>query len=158
MHHDDRCFDCLLSRVMLEAELVSVPEEKYQALIGHATKLLTFLQGTPYTHPVVASLLHRSVYFQLDTTDPFLALKEQSNRDAAAVLDLVSENLTNFRDLVTAAVIGNIFDYGVKGHTIQEDFLSFFRQEFASGLFVDDTKKILPLSQRVLYLTDNCGE
>ncbi|HWQ65129.1 MAG TPA: ARMT1-like domain-containing protein [Methanospirillum sp.] len=158
MHHDDRCFDCLLSRVRLEAELVEVQSEKFQPLMEHATKLLTFLQDTPYTHPVVASLLHRSVYFQLGTTDPFLKLKKQSNREAAKALDLVREHLTDFRSLVTAAVIGNIFDYGVKGHTISDDFTTFFNKEFASGLYIDDTDKILPMIRRVVYLTDNCGE
>lgn len=158
MHHDDRCFDCLLSRVRLEAELAGTSSENYPHLIGHAAKLLAFLHNTHYTHPVVASLLHRSVYHQLSTTDPFLSLKEQSNRDAAAALDLVRDDLKDFQSIVTAAVIGNIFDYGVKGHTIQDDFVSFFRQEFSSGLLVDDTAKILPLIQRVVYLTDNCGE
>jgi uncharacterized protein with ATP-grasp and redox domains len=55
-------------------------------------------------------------------------------------------------------VIGNIFDYGVKGHTVEEDFLDFFRKEFASGLYIDDTDRILPLCIRVVYCTDNCGE
>lgn len=158
MQHDERCFDCLLSRVRLEAELVDLPSDKFEPLMEHAVKLLTFLQDTPYTHTVVACLLHRSVYFQLGTKDPFLLLKEHSNREALKALDLVSEHLTDFRSLVTAAVIGNIFDYGVKGHTISEDFATFFRDEFESGLFIDDTDKILPMTRRVVYLTDNCGE
>nr|WP_319538428.1 ARMT1-like domain-containing protein [uncultured Methanospirillum sp.] len=158
MHHDDRCFDCLLSRVRLEAELVDLPSEKFEPLMEHATKLLGFLQETPYTHPVIASLLHRSVYYQLGTTDPFLRLKEQSNIEATKALDLVRKHLADFRSLVTAAVIGNIFDYGVRGHTISEDFVAFFRDEFASGLVIDDTDRILPLAGRVVYLTDNCGE
>jgi len=158
MQHDDRCFDCLLSRVRLEAELVDLSSDKFEPLMEHATKLLAFLQDTPYTHPVVASLLHRSVYYQLGTTDPFLKLKEQSNCEATKALELVRENLSDFRNLVTAAVIGNIFDYGVKGHTINEDFVPFFRDEFASGLVIDDTDRILPLTGRVVYLTDNCGE
>ncbi len=158
MHHDDRCFDCLISRVRLEADLASVSREEHERVVGHAGKLLAFLHNTPYTHPVVASLLHRSVYNQLHTPDPFAELKEQSNKDATAVLEQVKGQLTDITSIITAAVIGNIFDYGVKGHTIQDDFLSFFRKEFSAGLFIDDTKKILPLCQRVVYLSDNCGE
>ena len=158
MHHDDRCFDCLLSRVRLESELVETSAENYGRIIGQATKLLSFLHNTHYTHPVVASLLHRSVYHQLGTIDPFYSLKEQSNRDAARALELVKSGLDDFKSIVTAAVIGNIFDYGVKGHIIEKDFVSFFRTEFASGLLIDDTDKILPLIRRVVYLTDNCGE
>ena len=158
MHHDIRCFDCLLSRVRFEADLAQTPPQKYGEIFGHAAKLLAFLHDTPYTHPVVASFLHRSVYHQLGTTDPFLILKEQSNRDASDVIELIRGDLRDFKDLVTAAVIGNIFDYGVKGHTVEEDFLNFFRQEFTSGLYIDDTEKILPLCSRIVYCTDNCGE
>jgi hypothetical protein len=147
-----------LSRVRLEAELTGAHHEEYEKIFEHAAKLLTFLQDTPYTHPVVASLLHRSVYHQLGSDDPFSELKAQSNCEAKKVLDLVKDNLLDFRGIVTAAVIGNIFDYGVKGHTIHDDFLSFFLEEFRSGLYRDDTDRILPLCRRVLYFTDNCGE
>ncbi|MFH0967352.1 MAG: ARMT1-like domain-containing protein, partial [Methanobacteriota archaeon] len=158
MHHDDRCFDCLLSRVRLEADLAGTHPGDYGRIYGHAAKLLSFLHNTPYTHPVVASLLHRSVYNQIGTLDPFLELKEKSNHDAKIVLDIIKSELKDFTDIVTAAVIGNIFDYGVKGHTIEDDFLSFFKKEFSRGLYIDDTPRILPLCKRVVYLTDNCGE
>jgi len=158
MKHDNRCFDCLISRVRLEADLIGITPEKYEELFSDAAKLLAFLQTTPYTHTMVASLLHRSVYYRLGTTDPFLELKEQSNREAAAVRDIVRGELRTPVDLITAAVIGNIFDYGVKGLDIDADFLRFFRKEFASGLYRDDTGKILPLCRRVVYFTDNCGE
>jgi damage-control phosphatase, subfamily I len=158
MHHDNRCFDCLLSRVRFEGELTKISEEQFGPLMEHATKLLTFLQDTPYTHPVVASLLQRSVYYHLNTSDPFLELKKVSNKQAAQAIKQVRDDLNDFTSLVTAAVIGNIFDYGVKGHTIQDDFVSFFRTEFETGLFIDETAKILPLTRRVVYLTDNCGE
>lgn len=147
-----------MSRVRLEADLTGVSDEERALIVGHAEKLLAFLHDTPYTHPVVASLLHRSVYYQLNNLDPFAALKEQSDKDAKAVLMQVKDELTDFSSIVTAAVIGNIFDYGVKGHTIQSDFLSFFRKEFSAGLLIDDTDKILPLCKRVVYFTDNCGE
>ena len=138
MHHDDRCFDCLLSRVRLEADLAGTHPDNYGRIYGHAAKLLSFLHNTPYTHPVVASLLHRSVYHQLGSSDPYFGLKEKSNREAAAVFEIIKDDLKEFSDIVTAAVIGNIFDYGVKGHTIEDDFLTFFRQEFTRGLYIDD--------------------
>lgn len=158
MQHDDRCFDCLLSRVRLETELAGATPDEYGRIFGHAAKLLAFLHLTPYTHPVVASHLHRSVYHQLKTRDPFLELKEYSNRQAGAAIEIIGGEMTTLRDFILAAVIGNIFDYGVKGHTIEDDFLTFFRKEFSSGLWIDDTDRIAPLCRKVVYLTDNCGE
>jgi uncharacterized protein with ATP-grasp and redox domains len=57
-----------------------------------------------------------------------------------------------------AAIIGNTYDYGVKSHTVREDFLAFFREAFSGGLAIDDTDRIREKTARVVYFTDNCGE
>ena len=94
----------------------------------------------------------------LNTPDPFRELKDQGNAEAIAVCREVRPRISSFRDFVLASVIGNTFDYGVKGHTVTTNFSTFFRQEFAKGLVIDDTERILPLTGRVVYLSDNCGE
>jgi uncharacterized protein with ATP-grasp and redox domains len=66
--------------------------------------------------------------------------------------------LTGIHDFIVAAVIGNAMDYGVAGHEIARDFAAYFRRMFARGLARDDTERILALSDRVVYFTDNCGE
>jgi uncharacterized protein with ATP-grasp and redox domains len=70
----------------------------------------------------------------------------------------VRGRLVGFRDRVLASVIGNTFDYGVKDHSVSEDFSAFFDRQFRAGFTVDETDRILALSPRVVYLTDNCGE
>ncbi|MDD1724202.1 MAG: ARMT1-like domain-containing protein [Methanospirillum sp.] len=158
MEHDQRCHDCLLSRVSLEIELGKKKDRINQDILKHADLLIRFLHTTPWTHPMVASALHRWVYRELGVSDPFYALKETSRIDSLRVLKTVSDTLAGFRERVLASIIGNMFDYGVKGHEVSDDFLSFFRKEYASGLAIDDTREILPLCQDVLYFTDNCGE
>jgi Uncharacterized conserved protein len=49
-------------------------------------------------------------------------------------------------------------DYGVMGHTIAEDFVSFFKAEFEKGLFIDDSDEIAKAARRVVYFMDNTGE
>ncbi len=158
MKRNTPCNDCLLSRVTLECDLAGADGETTEEILTRSQKLLAFLESTPYSHPAVASHLHRSVYSWLNTDDPFRELKENSNKDAAAVFEAVSDRLVTFRDLVLGAVIGNIFDYGVKGHEISDDFYSFFIQEFKKGFYIDDTSHILPLCSDIVYFTDNCGE
>ena len=92
------------------------------------------------------------------TPIPSRLLKEQGHREALAVCREVRPGLVSFRDFVLASVIGNTFDYGVKSHTVRDDFGAFFREEFARGLYIDDTDRILPLTPRVVYFSDNCGE
>jgi uncharacterized protein with ATP-grasp and redox domains len=90
--------------------------------------------------------------------DPFKTLKAEGNAQALAVCRHVRKRLVNFQDLVLASVIANIFDYGVKDHTVSSDFAAFFDQEFSKGLTIDDTDAMSRHADRVVYLTDNCGE
>jgi uncharacterized protein with ATP-grasp and redox domains len=90
--------------------------------------------------------------------DPFKKLKDQGNDQAKTVCHQIRGNLSTFHDFVLAAVIGNTFDYAVKDHDVTADFSRFFADEFGKGLDVDDTRCILDLCSRVVYLTDNCGE
>lgn len=158
MVHDERCHECLLSRVKLETDLINSDHKEKDAMIAHADQMIRFLHKTPRTHPMVASELHRKIYHLLKNPDPFYALKEASQDVSIAVLREFSGRLLTFHDCVLASVIGNMFDYGVKDHDIGDDFASFFNEEFASGLFVDNTDEILPLCNDVVYFTDNCGE
>jgi uncharacterized protein with ATP-grasp and redox domains len=162
MNHDPRCYDCLLSRVELEIELVESDKKsdkkKISDTYSHAEELIRFLHTTPLTHPMIASELHRSIYRKLGSSDPFYALKQDSDEVSRKILNAISGRLSGFRDYVLASVIGNMFDYGVKGHEVCEDFVSYFDREFSKGLAIDDTEKILPLCTNVLYFTDNCGE
>lgn len=158
MKFDDRCIDCLLSRVTLECSLCNASEEKTRQVRETCAELLEELRDAPLLHPQIASAMHREAYGMLGTPDPFAALKEQSMEEALHVCRIVRHELSGFRDLVLASIIGNTYDYGVKGHTVTGDFLSYFRKEFAAGLAIDDTDRIRPLLSRVVYFTDNCGE
>jgi uncharacterized protein with ATP-grasp and redox domains len=116
------------------------------------------LRDRSLSHPQIASRIHRRAYTLLKNPDPFEKLKRSGNREAEAVCRQVRGRLHTFRDHVHAAVIANIFDYGVKGHAVASDFLAFFNAEIKKELYIDDTDEILPLCSRVVYLGDNCGE
>ncbi|KUG15366.1 hypothetical protein ASZ90_014982 [hydrocarbon metagenome] len=158
MKFDDRCFDCLLSRVLLECELCSAPPAKVREVTAACAALLEEIRDQPISHPEIASAMHRKAYAMLGSDDPFLPLKEEGDRVAREVCRRVRGRLSSFRDFVLASVIGNTFDYGVKGHQVTGDFLAYFEQEFAAGLAIDDTDRIAALTGRVVYITDNCGE
>jgi len=116
------------------------------------------IRSAPLSHPQIASRIHRRAYTLLGNPDPFAELKQQGNRQAMEVCKEIRGKLSTFREYVLASVIGNTFDYGVKGHIVEENFSDFFQREFAQGLTIDHTDKIAPLCSRVVYLSDNCGE
>ncbi|OPX71262.1 MAG: hypothetical protein A4E38_01078 [Methanoregulaceae archaeon PtaB.Bin108] len=158
MKLDQRCFDCLLSRVKLECGLCGADPTLTGEIREECARLLDELRTQPLSHPQIASAIHRHAYGRLGVEDPFLALKEESTRQALAVCREVRPRLRSFRDFVLASVIGNTFDYGVKSHIVQPDFSRYFHEEFQTGLAIDDCDRILPLISRLVYFTDNCGE
>lgn len=154
----DTCIDCLLSRVAFECRLVSADRECMDRTIAACSELLESMRGTSLFHPQIASAVHRRACQMIGNPDPFRDLKAAGNEQALNVCRQVRGRLLSFHDLVLASVIGNTFDYAVKDHEVTGDFSRFFEEEFGKGLDIDDTARILEHAQRVVYLTDNCGE
>jgi damage-control phosphatase, subfamily I len=154
----EHCIDCLLSRVKLECTLCDADAALTEATMTECGKLMREIRSAPLSHPQIASRIHRRAYDILGNPDPFASLKALGNQQATEVCEEVRLRLSTFRDFILASVIGNTFDYGVKGHIVEENFSVFFMREFARGLTIDDTDKIAPLCSRVVFLSDNCGE
>ena len=158
MKLDERCFDCLLSRVALECDLCGADPDLAEKARKDCAELLAALKDKPLSHPEIASAIHRLAYSLLESHDPFIELKEEGNRQAIEVCMSVRDRLSSFRDYVLAAVIGNTFDYGVRSHQVTDNFRQYFDIEFEKGLYIDDTDRILELSEKIVFFTDNCGE
>ncbi|QSZ66842.1 DUF89 family protein [Methanofollis aquaemaris] len=158
MKFQPRCTDCLLSRVVYEAGLVLDDRERIEAVRRAAAEVLASGRDAGIAAPVIASAVHRCAYEMIGSDDPYLALKGENNADALAAVEVIGPGLSTFRDYVCAAVLANTFDYGVQSHQVTDDFLAFFDEEFPKGLTIDETDAILSLCDRVVYLTDNCGE
>lgn len=152
------CVDCLLSRVKLECALCQASPNLMDTTVTECKGVLEDIRSSSLSHPQIASRIHRRAYTLLGNPDPFKELKRDGNRQAFQVCKEIRGKLLTFHDYVLASVIGNTFDYGVKGHVVEENFSVFFKREFAKGLTIDHTEKIAPLCSRVVYLSDNCGE
>jgi uncharacterized protein with ATP-grasp and redox domains len=158
MRMDPYCFQCLLSRVRFECGLVLDDLESIEAIVECCRQKLEAVRGQATPAPRIATEIHRTAYQLAHSTDPYEGLKKANNATALEVCAAVRPLLTNFRDKVLASIIGNTIDYAVECHTVAEDFRSFFLAEFEKGLAIDDTDAILSCADRVVYLTDNCGE
>jgi uncharacterized protein with ATP-grasp and redox domains len=154
----DTCIECLLSRVVFECALASADRECTDRTVAACTVMLESLRDSPLFHPQIASAVHRKACAMIGNPDPFRELKAAGNAQAMEVCRQVRDDLVTFQDFVLAGVIGNTFDYAVKDHDVTGDFSRFFAREFNKGLDVDDTARILERCERVVYLTDNCGE
>lgn len=153
----DECCDCLISRIAHTCALAGRRDE-IPRIAGICVARLAELRDNPVPQPVVASELHRLAVHELGVHDPYSTVKVASNEIVLAACRIVRPRLVTFRDFVTASIIGNTFDHGVKGHEIADDFTGFFNEEFTSGLVIDDCDAIEQRLGHVVYITDNCGE
>ncbi len=151
------CSDCLISRIVHTCALAGRPAEADRVASACSARLGE-LRDWQVPQPVVASDLHRIAAEMLGVRDPYAGVKAESTAAVRAACRVVRPRLQTFRDFVTASIIGNTFDHGVKGHEIADDFLAFFEKEYAQGLAIDDCDGIERLLGRVVYITDNCGE
>jgi len=158
MRITDDCWDCLLSRVRFEASLCTDDPIRIDEAFNAARNLLEKLWHKNVPAPVIAGAIHRCCYKSVGSIDPYRALKYNDTKTAREVLAKVRPLITDFKSAICAATIGNSIDYGVLGHSIAQDYASFFRSEFEKGLYHDDSDEIRDRARRVVYFTDNTGE
>jgi hypothetical protein len=155
---DNDCYQCLLSRIRFECGLVIQEQDQVEMIVDACRGKLENLRSKPIPAPRIATEIHHTAYRLAHTSDPYHSLKQSNNEAALQVCVMVRPTLRTFRQKVLASIIGNTMDYAVENHTVAENFREFFLAEFKKGLTVDDTDDILSRAERVVYLTDNCGE
>ncbi|WFN34808.1 ARMT1-like domain-containing protein [Methanogenium sp. S4BF] len=154
----ERCFDCLLSRIKYNCDLICTDPKKTGEITEKCRNLLTELCKRNEAAPKISSRVHRLAYEEMGSIDPYKSLKEKDNSDARDACEKVITGTMDFRDLCLAAIIGNTLDYGSKEHAVTQNLVAHFSNEFEKGLTIDDTEQILGLSDRVVFFCDNCGE
>ena len=164
MRISPKCPACLLNRVQMESRLATDSEEVIAAAVGEALKVLCQEYPKRGINAVIATKMHRRVYEVLGSEDPYRALKEKANSIAMRYRDWVEEVVRksddSFKTALVASIIANTFDYGVMGHSVQDDaFKEFFERKLNDSLAIDDSEDIRSLAGgKVVYITDNAGE
>lgn len=154
----ERCFECLLSRIKYECDLICTDPIKTGEITEKCRNLLTELCKRNEAAPQISSRVHRLAYEEMGSIDPYQSLKQKDNADAREACEMLMTNSMTFRELCLSAIIGNTLDYGSKEHAVTNNLSLHFRNEFEKGLTIDDTDEILKLSDRVVFFCDNCGE
>lgn len=167
MKIDARCPHCMLSRVHYEAVLSTDDEQLIHKTVMAGIDVLNrkYKPDTPAGY--LSTAMHRKAYEVLGDVDPYLKLKQISNKVANEVLPIAKKLIYEgepedgeiFSRAVLASVIGNYFDFGVMGFDVAPDaFDETFTELFKRGLDVDDTPQMLDMLDDVVYIVDNCGE
>ncbi len=166
MKIQSECITCLLKRIIFEAELSTDDPLLRLKTIQNSCKLLDELYNPNSSSADIATKVHRLAYETLGDDDPYLELKNQSNKIAQALVPRVNELIEcsddPLRITMLVSIIGNLMDFGISGASTHPEILSeVFEDTFAEDLGCDDTeeiKELLKNSKNVILFTDNCGE
>ncbi|HJH32503.1 MAG TPA: DUF89 family protein [Methanosarcinaceae archaeon] len=162
-----RCPHCLLSRIHYEAVLSTDDEQLVHETLMASIDVLNRTYKPGVSAGFVSTAMHRKAYEVLDDADPYLELKQISNKVASEVLPIAKKRIYEgnpdngeiFKRAVLASVVGNYFDYGVMGFDVAPAiFDETFKELYKRGLDVDDTSQMFGMLDDVVYITDNCGE
>ncbi len=108
--------------------------------------------------------IHQLVRDLTGQSDPYLTIKQESNRLALELLPAWRERLRTAADprlaAVKLAIAANVIDYGIKGDLTAEQIPQALESSFAAPLH-GDIETFFTAAQRapdILFLADNAGE
>ncbi len=159
---DPQSYFTIITSFLKKADLA---QEEYEILTKELTRYLTLKLGKEaYVHPTITKFCtdwYREFYRLINNRDPYLALKEKSNREARKILTTIGE--TTFQDALRISIKGNELDFGSIG--VLNPNLDTFAEEFKDisslTLTIDDSKQLegaIGMARSVLFLCDNAGE
>lgn len=156
------CIPCFYKQAEIIAKLMKSDERKKIELFKGLSKVLYETINPDLTPAKIATYVHKHIKDFYGVDDPFKKIKEESNKKIAQFYNdfkkMVIESKDEIETLTKLGIIGNLIDYSlfenIDLNSIRDEI-----QKFSSPLFqIDDFKKDLENSDRILYITDNSGE
>ncbi len=158
------CAPCLMRRVLFQSRLDGRGLE-FDA-VKASVDVLSERMRDDIPSVGIATEVHRRAYAAIGSDDPYRDIKVRADEVAEDYVDMLDRAVLAsddpLRAAITAAVVGNIMDFGA-GSAISDpdEFMGVFDDMMAQGLGCDDTNLLrakLDEVSGVVYMFDNCGE
>ena len=158
------CAPCLMRRVLFQSRLDGRGLE-FDA-VKASVDILSERMRDDIPSVGIATEVHRRAYAAIGSDDPYRDIKVRADEVAEGYVDVLDRAVLGsddpLRAAITAAVVGNIMDFGA-GSAISDpdEFMGVFDGMMAQGLGCDDTDLLrakLDEVPGVVYMFDNCGE
>jgi len=158
------CLPCYL-RQALQVVRISTTDSQLQLAALRRVAALTSAMDMEHTPPENSVSVYRAIAEITGCPDPYLEVKEQSNKKALALLPDLRQEVKRAADplalALRLAIGGNIIDYGAM-HSFDVD--AAMEYCLSAPFAIDDSQHLLQRlrglgpGRRVLYLADNAGE
>lgn len=158
------CAPCLMRRVLFQSRLDGRGLEF--DTVKASVDILSERMRDDIPSVGIATEVHRRAYAAIGSDDPYRDIKVRADEVAEGYVDMLDRAVLGsddpLRAAITAAVVGNIMDFGA-GSAISDpdEFMGVFDGMMAQGLGCDDTDLLrakLDEVPGVVYMFDNCGE
>ncbi|MCD6372540.1 MAG: DUF89 domain-containing protein [Thermococcus sp.] len=150
------CFACAANQCQKIVEMATDDLElRKKGVIGAARLMGSINENS--VPAIFGSEVFLGVYRVVGNDDPFREYKELSNRLAKEIVKDFED--VELREALKLAIIGNVVDFavGYSPEKLENDVRAMMKEE----LYVDESEELfreLSRAERLLYLTDNCGE
>lgn len=162
------CADCLFHRgYRLILEATDDPHLRFEAERALFRLLAETFKPTAVPS-VIGTMRDRLIRKITGNPDPYAEKKQLSNKKALEVLPLAerlvsaeSSPKSRFRRACLCAIVGNILEFDIPGHTFKFDEIQKFIELAERDLVIDDIPEAFNIARNsslILYLTDNAGE
>ncbi len=155
------CLPCIVRQAVEAAAHATDDPASQRAALSAALGVLSRedLDSTPME---LGYAVHSTIARVTGCADPYAQIKRESNRDALAMYDQLTEAVAEAADPLLAAakiaIAGNIMDFGaLASFDTAATVATALGSDFAIGDF-DDLRQRLAGAQHLLYLADNAGE
>ncbi len=156
------CIPCLVRQSLRVARMASSDEKVHEAILREILRDASQLDLS--RPPMLGQWIYQQVRQRTGQADPYLAVKQESNRLALALYPTWKQRvLASENPLIAAvrlAIAANIIDFGINGDLQPEDIPSALEKSFASPLEGDAGEFLDAVTQAkdILFLADNAGE
>jgi uncharacterized protein with ATP-grasp and redox domains len=164
------CLPCFFKQVLEAGKLIGLPPESIKHIMDDVgNELKNFPLDT--VPPKMSLFMQQMFVEKSGVQDPYLEVKETSNRQALAVIDdlrkIVNDSEIPIKTAAELACAGNIIDYGAfpSGVNVTSEITKILQKERniskeeSNGLFDYETFiQALGSAKRVMYIGDNAGE
>ncbi len=163
------CIPCFFKQALEASKIAGSGQRKRKEILIELAKVLRkfSLNSSP---PEMGRVIYGLVKEITGKRDPYLKIKEKSNRLALGIYPKLKKKVEHSRDgllmAVELAVAGNIIDYGVKNTLNVDAELAKILDEENKAIKGENKaifdyakfKNTLKKSKDILYLADNAGE
>jgi uncharacterized protein with ATP-grasp and redox domains len=156
------CIPCFFKQASIVANILKADDTIKLELYKGISKIINEKADINQTPAFLATQVHEYIKDFFKNPDPFRELKKLSNERMLGFyndfVNMIRESKDHLKSTIILSTIGNLIDYSLYRDVVLDEIKDKFNS-FKPAIFdYDKIKDALTKGEKILYITDNCGE